>query len=90
MASYDNHSAVRKSIWMKELDSRDNDVPIDTRLQKYTGSTYSNNVEKPMLLIKNCDESDIGTYYLLVLCINKLHIYSNKINLKVVKGKILI
>lgn len=87
MASYDDHSAVLKIKWMKELNSRDYSVPIDTRLQKYTGSTHSNKVEKPMLLIKNCDESDIGTYYLLVLCINNLPIYSNKINLKVVKGR---
>lgn len=90
MASYDNHSAVLNIKWIKELDSKDKYVPIDTRLPKYTGSTYSNKVEKPMLLIKNCDESDIGTYYLLVLCINNLPIYSNKINLTVVKGKILI
>lgn len=87
-ASYGNHSVVLKIYWMRKIDSVDHVERIDTKLQKYTGSTYSNMVEKPMLLIKNCDESDIGTYDLLVICKNHLPIYSNKIDLKVVKGKI--
>lgn len=90
MASYGNYSAVHKIYWMWKIDSENHAVPINIRLQKYTGSTCSNKVEKPMLLIKNCDESDIGTYHLRVKCCNDLPIYSNKIDLKVVKGKILL
>lgn len=86
MASYGNHSAVLKIYWMRKIDSVDHVEHIDKKLQKYTGSTYSNMVEKPKLLIKNCDESDIGTYHLLVMCKNHLPIYSKKIDLKVVKG----
>lgn len=89
MATYGNHSAVRRINWMRKRDSENHAVFIDIKLQKYTGSTCSNMVEKPMLLIKSCDESDIGTYHLLVKCNNELPIYSNKIDLKVVKGKIL-
>lgn len=88
IASYGNHSAVLKIYWMRKIDSVDRVEHIDTKLQKYTGSTYSNMVEKPELLIKNCDESDIGTYHLLVMCKNHLPVYSKKIDLKVVKGKI--
>lgn len=89
MAAYGNHSAVLKISWIKDVGGVRHVLPKDTRLQKYTGSTYSNKVEKPMLLIKNCDESDIGTYHLWVFCNNHLPIYSNKIDLRVVKGKIL-
>lgn len=90
MTSYGNYSAVHKINWVRKKDSANHAVPIDIRLQKYTGSTCSNKVEKPMLLIKNCDESDIGTYHLRVTCYNNLPICSNKIYLKVVKGKILL
>lgn len=78
MASYGNHSAVLNIYWMRKIDSVDHVEHIDTKLQKYTGSTCSNMVEKPKLLIKNCDESDIGTYHLLVMCKNHLPIYSKK------------
>lgn len=87
LASFGNPSAVLSIEWVKETDSGDH--TIDTTLQKYTGSTCSNEVECPMLIIKRCNESDIGTYFLIVSCKRDLYIYSNKINLKVIKGKIL-
>lgn len=73
---------------MRKIDSVDYVEYIDIMLQKYIGSIYINMVEKLMLLIKNCDELDIGIYYFLVVCNNYLFIYSNKIDFKVVKGKI--
>lgn len=73
---------------MRKIDSVDYVECIDIKLQKYIGSIYSNMVEKLMLLIKNCDELDIGIYDFLVICKNYLFIYSNKIDFKVVKGKI--
>lgn len=89
MAAYGNHSAVLTISWIKEVGSVRHVIHKNKRLQKYTGSTYSNEVEKPMLLIKNCDDLDIGTYHLRVICNNNLPIQSNKIDLRVVKGKIL-
>lgn len=74
---------------MRKIDSVDCVECIDIKLQKYIGSIYNNKVEKLMLLIKNCDELDIGIYYFLVVCNNDLFIYSNKIDFKVVKGMIL-
>lgn len=63
------------------------DKPINTMLPKHTGS--SDEVEKPMLTIKDCNESDIGTYFLMADCNNAISIESNKIDLKVVTGKTL-
>lgn len=81
-------SAVQRVAWMKE--KGDECKTINSNLPKYTGSicTDSNEVENLMLIIKNCDESDVGTYFLMVACRDDLYIYSNKINLQVVEGKI--
>lgn len=74
---------------MWKIDSENYVVFINIRLQKYIGSICSNKVEKLMLFIKKCDELDFGIYYFWVKCCNDLFIYSNKIDFKVVKGKIL-
>lgn len=81
-------SAVQRVAWMKETGSECK--TINLKLQKYTGSTCtdSNEVENLMLIIKNCDKADVGTYFLMVACRDDLYIYSNKIKLQVVKGKI--
>lgn len=55
---------------------------------KYIGSICCNEVEKLKLMIKNCNELDIGIYFFMVYCSNNLFIESNKINLEVVEGKI--
>lgn len=87
LASFGNPSAVFRITWVKKTER--GDQTIDTMLPKYTGSTCSNEIDKPMLTIKNCNESDIGTYFLMAHCNNAISIASNKIDLKVVKGKII-
>lgn len=87
MASFGNPSAVLRITWMKKTER--GDQAIDEMVPKHTGITCSNEVEKPMLTIKNCNESDIGTYSLMAHCSSNISIGSNKINLEVVEGKIL-
>lgn len=81
-------SAVQRVAWMKDTGSECQ--TINTDLQKYTGSTCSrsNEADNLMLIINNCDESDVGTYFLIGACRDGLYIYSNEINLKVETGKI--
>lgn len=87
LASFGNPSAVLQITWVKKTER--GYQTIDTMLPKHTGSTCSNEVEKPMLTIKDCNKSDIGTYFLMARCNNDISIESNKIDLKIVEGKIL-
>lgn len=87
LASFGTPSAVLSITWIKKTERGDR--AIDEMVPKHTGSTCSNQVEKPKLTIKNCNESDIGIYSLMAHCSNNLSIESNKINLEVVEGKIL-
>lgn len=57
-------------------------------LWKYIGSICSKKVEK--LMIKDCNKLDIGIYFFMVYCNNVIFIESNKIDLKIVEGKILL
>lgn len=85
LASFGNPSAVLRITWVKKTER--GDQTIGTMLPKHTGSTCSNKVEK--LTIKDCNKSDIGTYFLMAHCNNAISIESNKIDLKIVEGKIL-
>lgn len=87
LASFGTPSAVLSISWMKKTER--GDQAIDVIVPKHTGSTCINEVEKPMLTIKNCNESDIGTYFLMAHCNDAISIESNKIDLKIVEGKIL-
>lgn len=86
LASFGTPSAVFSITWIKKTER--GDQAIET-VPKHIGSTCRNEVEKPKLTIKNCNESDIGIYFLMAHCSNNLSIESNKINLEVVEGKIL-
>lgn len=87
LASFENPSAVLRITWVKKTER--GDQTIDTMLPKHTGSTCNNEVENPMLTIKDCNKSDIGTYFLMAHCNDAISIESNKIDLKIVEGKIL-
>lgn len=51
-------------------------------MQKYAGSN------EQRLKIRECNESDIGTYFLLVACKDDMeYVTSNELDLKVIKGK---
>lgn len=82
-AYLENPSAVRYLEWKKKTDNES--LAIDTKLSKYTRT--GNETSKCFgLTINTCDESDAGTYLLLVSCANVI-IFSNEISLQVVKGK---
>lgn len=83
-ASFGNCLDVRQVTWIRETDSGTH--VIDTTLLKYKGTKRDTDEQLHVLSIKNCDESDIGTYFLLVSCSDR-HIFSNKLHLQVFKGK---
>lgn len=80
-AYFENYSAVCFVKWQRETDGGSH--PIDTTLPKYEGTIDS------FLMIRGCDESDEGTYFIKVRvpCID-WDICSNKLHLQVLKGKI--
>lgn len=60
-------------MWQKE---RENEIYIiDMFLFKYMGERDEFN--EYQLIIKNCDELDIGIYFLILVCIDGLEMYSN-------------
>lgn len=60
-------------------------IIIDTSMSdKYKEKRKQN---RSMLVIKNCCESDTGSYSLLVTCKANVDIYSNSVDIKVVRGK---
>lgn len=81
-AHIENRSAVKAMTWHWKKDGRS--TCIDTTKEKYLG-TSCNTIHEPKLIIKNCCESDVGIYYLLVTC-KDVEICSNEIELKVVRG----
>lgn len=80
-----NPLAILCATWHRE--SENEIYTIDTSLPKYTGKRDESN--EYQLMIKNCDESDIGTYFLLLVCTDGLEMHSNRINLKILRGKFL-
>lgn len=80
-AYFGNYSAVRFFEWQKETD--DGSHAIDTTLPKYKGTIGQ------ILMIRDCDESDVGTYFIKVhVSCTDWEICSNKVHLQVLKGKI--
>lgn len=80
-ADFGNPSSVKSFVWHKQTE-RDNHY-IDNALPRYKGSGIY--PEMPLLKITKCNESDAGTYILLVSC-KDVDIYSNIIHLKVQQG----
>lgn len=80
-----NVSKVLCKTWQKESETGSN--IIDTSLEKNIESKNENG--EYILTIRNCTESDSGTYFILVACINDMDVQSNKIQLNVVKGILL-
>lgn len=78
-----NPLTILCATWQKE---RENEIyTIDTSLPKYTGERDESN--EYQLIIKNCDESDIGTYFLILVCTDGLEMYSNRVYLKIERGE---
>lgn len=73
---------VCRVVWQRNTESGSHD--IDTRLPKYTATRNENGDH--LLMIRNCNESDGGTY-ILMLAFHKFAYYSDEIDLKVEKGK---
>lgn len=85
-ARFGNSSAVRFVKWKRETDTGSHD--IDETLPKYRGTLHGTfeQLHDIVLKITSCDESDAGTYFLIVYCTDR-EICSNKIHLQVFKGK---
>lgn len=81
-ARISNTSKVLCKTWQKESETGSN--IIDTSLEKNI-ETENDNGEY-ILTMRNCIESDSGTYFLLAACTNDMKVQSNKVQLNVVKG----
>lgn len=77
-----NVSKVLCKTWQKESETGSN--IIDTTLEKNLET--KKDIGEYVLTIKNCIESDSGTYFILAACINDMEVQSNKIQLNVVEG----
>lgn len=69
--------------WQRETENRR--YTIDTSLPEYTGSKLT--IDEQRLVIRNCKESDRGTYVLLAACIDNMEVNSNNFFLDIVQGK---
>lgn len=83
-ATLENSTSVLSLSWQYETGNES--YTIDSTLPKYIGTNTG--IEQPQLIIRNCLESDIGLYCLLAAFTDNMEdVLSNKINLKVKKGK---
>lgn len=78
-----NISKILCKTWQKELAETGKNI-IDTSLERNTETENKNG--EYILTIRNCTESDSGTYYLRAACTNDMDVQSNKIQLNVVTG----
>lgn len=83
-ASLRNDSKILCMTWQNETENGSN--TIDTSLEKYMESRNDETCEYT-LTIRNCDELDKGTYFLLTACTDNLKVKSNRIKLDFVRGK---
>lgn len=77
-----NISKILCKTWQKESETGSN--IIDTSLERNIETENENG--EYILTIRNCTESDSGTYFLLAACTNDMVVQSNKIQLNFVKG----
>lgn len=82
-ARFGNCSNIRYVKWIRETDSGNH--AIDTTLLKYEGTIHDTAAQLHVLIIRNCNKSDVGTYFLEVFCSGR-KICSNRIHLQVFKG----
>lgn len=82
-ADIHNPSAVLSMTWQRETEN--GRYTIDTSLPEYSGSKLT--IDEQRLVIRNCKESDRGTYILLAACIENTEVDSNKFFLDIVQGK---
>lgn len=82
-ASIHNPSAVLSMTWQRETEY--GRYTIDTSLPEYSGSKLT--IDEQRLVIRNCKESDRGTYILLAACIENTEVDSNNFFLDIVQGK---
>lgn len=81
-ASIQNSSTILCMTWQKETETGSN--TINTSLPQYIQT--GNDTDENTLMIKNCSESESGSYFLLAACTNNLDVYSNSVQIAVVKG----
>lgn len=85
MAQCNKSFDVHRVKWQRDTVNGLQD--IDTTLPKYEETRNDTNYDyQPKLEIFNCDESDSGTYILILICQN-VAFCKEKIDLKVVQGK---
>lgn len=83
-ATLENSTAVLSLSW--QYATGNGSYAIDSTLPKYRGTKTE--IEQPQLIIRNCADSDRGFYFLLAASTDNMDdVFSNKINLKVKRGK---
>lgn len=83
-ANLENRAAVLSVSW--QYATGNESYTIDSTLPKYAGTKTE--IEQPQLIIRNCIETDRGLYFLLAASTDNMDdVFSNKINLKVKRGK---
>lgn len=78
-----NISKILCKTWQKESAETEKNI-IDTSLERNIET--ENDYGEYILTIRNCTESDSGTYFLLAACTNGMEVQSNKIHLNFIKG----
>lgn len=76
-------SKILCKTWQKESAKTGKNI-IDTSLERNIETEKENG--EYILTIRNCTESDSGTYFLLATCTNDMVVQSNKIQLNFIKG----
>lgn len=81
-ACISNISTILCKTWQKTSETGSD--AIDTSLPKNIETESA--IGDCILTMRNCVESDSGTYFILAVCTNDMEAQSNKIQLNVVKG----
>ena len=74
-----------RASWLKQ--TLNGDTALDISLPKYEGTSIAPN-ECILLIIRDCDETDIGTYFLQTVCSGDKEISSDKLNIAIFEGKL--
>lgn len=83
-ANLENRTSVLSLSW--QYATGNESYTIDSTLPKYTGTKTE--IGQPQLIIRNCIDSDRGIYFLLAASTDNMDdVFSNKINVKVKRGK---
>lgn len=83
-ANIDRSTSILSATWQRKTEN--GSQTLCTALPKYTGS--KDRGHEHLLIIKNCNESDKGIYFLLAACTYSTEdVKSNELHLDIVKGK---